>query len=96
MIMDKILGVRGCGKTANLMRLCVEKGYVYLVEDDYYKKIMKEKARLYGIEGLNIDTYENLGKISQPIVVDELDIAINRLFAREYGCQLAAYTLTID
>lgn len=92
--MYKIIDGRGTGKTGRLMLLAKEQGGVIACSNP---RAMEEKARRYGIFGIDFISYWDLinaaGKYEN-VYVDEIDVFVN-LIVNRVG-NMKGYTLSIE
>lgn len=78
--MYRIIGERGSGKTSRLMLLAKETGGVIVCSNS---RAMQEKARAYGISGLDFVSYSDFVRhpnLYKKFYIDELECFISYIF----------------
>ena len=79
-----ISGGRGIGKTKMLFEQAEATGGVIACSDP---DIMRARAHKYGITGLNIISYRELGTLDKPVYIHD----VNKLLSEYFG-NVAGYT----
>jgi len=90
--MDIILKERGHGKTSNLIYLSAHTGNVIVCEDPWFVKLKAKELQLEIPEPISFQDLIRQKVNSSGIYIDELSIALKRLF----GCQIAGFTDTVE
>jgi hypothetical protein len=79
-----ISGGRGIGKTKMLLeQASASNGTIVCSEPD----IMRARAHKYGITGLNIISYDELGKSAEPVYIHD----VNKFLSERFG-DIKGYT----
>lgn len=94
--MNRILDVRGSGKTNRLMEFAKEHNCLFVCASP---QRMAEKAYNYGIVGINFVSYSDFleNHFDENYVVDELELFIKVVLAKSgNNTRLLGYTLSTD
>lgn len=94
--MNRILDVRGSGKTKQLMLFAKEHNYLFVCA---LPARMQEKAYSYGIVGINFVSYSDFleNHSNEFYVVDELELFVKVMMAKGGNNKsLVGYTLSTD
>lgn len=86
----------GTGKTKELLETALKTGGTVLTTN---KRALKEKARAYGMTDICIvdwsDLLYNNFDASKPLYVNKLDDAMEEYFKKDFGLQLAGYSVAM-
>lgn len=95
--MIKIIDTRGSGKTSRLLLLAKENNGIIVCGNPY---ALKEKARNYGIDGIDFMSYgdflwgRELIDSNKEIYIDEIDGLLSNLTNAKGLQEIAGYTIT--
>lgn len=85
-----IIGESSTKKTKRMLEYAKENNLVVVCKNELH---MRNKARNYGITGLKIVNYNDMGAIDEKkIAIDEL----GQYFEHCFGVELDAFTMTIE
>lgn len=95
--MVRIIDTRGSGKTSRLLLLAKENNGIIVCGNPY---ALKEKARNYGIDGIDFISYgdflwnKTLINSNKEIYIDEIDGLLSELTNVKGLQEIAGYTIT--
>lgn len=93
--MITIIGARGSGKAKQLLEQARENNAIILTKD---KRGFEVKKKSYGYEDIKILDYEDLENddydLSQPILIHNIEAALDYLFDRYYGLKPIGFSAT--
>ena len=93
--MISIVDARGTGKSKQLIEAAQKANAIILTKD---KRGFEVKAKQYGFEDVDILDYEDLENddytLARPIMIHEVNYALDYLFDRYYGLKVEGYSGT--
>ena len=95
--MIAIMQERNSGKSRKLLELAAEHDATVVTQN---KRALKEKAKAYGIKGIDIIDYDDLWNdnydIYKPIFIHNGDKMLAHLFDKFYNLKVAGFSATIN